>query len=102
MFSKNYCLTCDIVSVSLPEITPELAEQIVNQVALQQDANTHQNDAILDDVQVIQVPSSSISNTGNQELLVEGHLVTQGQIPHQVIFTCLSVFLFCGFPFVYY
>lgn len=66
----------DYFVVSLPEITPELAEQIVNQVALQHESNASTNETVLsqDDVQVIEVSNDQTCTTDEQGL---GRLITQ-------------------------
>lgn len=72
-------------TVSIPEISPELAERIVNQVTLQQESQSGQTSDILshNDVQVIEVCSGDhAQNTEGQ--IVEGHLITQEQLSEQV------------------
>lgn len=71
--------------MSIPEISPELAERIVNQVTLQQESQSGQTSDILshNDVQVIEVCSGDhAQNTEGQ--IVEGHLITQEQLSEQV------------------
>ncbi|XP_001623401.2 oocyte zinc finger protein XlCOF28 [Nematostella vectensis] len=64
-----------ITAVTIPDITPELAEQIVNQANLQ---HTSHNP---DEIQVIELsnhttPSTTTITTSSQEIFVGGQLVT--------------------------
>lgn len=65
------------VSVSLPEITPELAEQIVNQVAIQHESSSGEAEISpnTEAIQVIEV--SSDQTTGNLEEQTIGGFISQ-------------------------
>ncbi|XP_031561637.1 oocyte zinc finger protein XlCOF28-like isoform X2 [Actinia tenebrosa] len=76
-----------VTTVSIPEISPELAERIVSQVALQQESQSGQTSDVLsqNNVQVIEVCSGNhAQNTEGQNLVVEGHLIAQEQLAEQV------------------